>query len=198
MSACYNENIKIETDRVMRGKIIKLADSPLGFLVVIAGNKNCSPRFCKEYRALIKKMNTKELLISKIEDILDEFQESIVFSEIDMFYEYWQVKIADHVQENTEFKCRYGSFQCQLRPFGLMNARIMFKRMVNELFKDQKFVGDHIDDVNIRFQNVQEHLKHLSLLFDRILNRNLNVKQIGLSLQVQSLRFLATLFRKRE
>lgn len=82
----------------------------------------------------------------------------MVFRELDMFPVCWQIHLNENVQEITAFKCKYGSFQFLVMPSGLMNAPVMFQRMVNELFGDMDFVPVYIDHVVFQSKTLDEHL----------------------------------------
>nr|VZI08247.1 unnamed protein product [Spirometra erinaceieuropaei] len=52
-------------------------------------------------------------------------------------------------------------------PFGLRNASQTFQRFIDRVLRGLPFVYVYIDDVLVASRDVEEHLQHLTLLFDR-------------------------------
>nr|VZI41582.1 unnamed protein product [Spirometra erinaceieuropaei] len=52
-------------------------------------------------------------------------------------------------------------------PFGLRNASQTFQRFIDRVLRGLPFVYAYIDDVLVASRDVEEHLHHLTLLFDR-------------------------------
>ena len=75
-----------------------------------------------------------------MEEIFDDLEEANVFSTLDHFTRYWQVRMADQCKEVTTFVCRYGTFKFEVMPFGLMNDPSTFQRMMDLIFRNCPFV----------------------------------------------------------
>lgn len=92
MPAKHNEIIRREVDAMLTAQIIKIESSPWGFPVVIAKKKHGGPRFCVDYRALIKRMKANKYSLTKIKEVIDNMVGSKFFSMLDIFAGYWQIK----------------------------------------------------------------------------------------------------------
>ena len=67
--------------------------------------------------------------------------------------------------------------------FGLKNAPHIFQRMMDKIFSKYYFILVYIDDVLFFFsQTFHEHIKHLELVFEELINNGLvvNGKKIKL------------------
>ena len=53
----------------------------------------------------------------------------------------------ENCKEKTTFICRYGTYQFEVMPFGLMNAPFTFQRMMDQVFQNLGFVRVYLDDV---------------------------------------------------
>lgn len=64
-------------------------------------------------------------------------------------------------------------------PFGLTNAPATFQGVMNEIFRDYigRFVFVFFDDILIYSTDMNEHLKHLELVFQRLRDNHLYVKR---------------------
>lgn len=124
-----NKIVKVEKNMMLKANLIKYANSPRAFAVVIARKKDGSSRFCLYYRTPDKGMKTYEYSIPNIEEVLDDLEGVTVFSKLDSFASYSKVRLADHVQKQTTFRCKYGSYQFQVMLSRLINALVVFHRM---------------------------------------------------------------------
>ena len=63
-----------------------------------------------------------------------------------------------------------GLFEYVVMPLGLTNAPATFYRLMNLTFQDllYKCVTVYLDDILVFSQNLDEHLQHLRLVFERL------------------------------
>ena len=84
--------------------------------------------------------------------ITDEVLESIrgqeMYSFIDEFSGYHQVRIMKEYRHKMTFITEWGCYQYTIMPFGLKNAPVIFSRIVVSSFKDfiHKFLEVYFDD----------------------------------------------------
>ena len=71
-----------------------------------------------------------------------------MYSLMDGFFGYNQIKIAPKDQEKTTFSCAWGTFCWIVMPFGLKNAGATYQRVVTTIFHDMmhKTMEDYMDD----------------------------------------------------
>ena len=100
---------------------------------VIATKKDGSLRFCVDHRKLNSVMHADRWLLPRVGEILDDKRGSSVFTAIDLFQGYWQIKMDKTCEEKAEFICRYGMFQFEVILFGLMNSQATFHRMMDRI-----------------------------------------------------------------
>ncbi len=111
-------------------------------------------------------MHADRLSLPRVDEILDDMRGSSVFTTIDLFQRYWQIKVDETCKEKAAFICRYGMFQFKVMPVGLMDSKYTFQRMMdrillkvdNERFyvynavifsKKAEEYGIHLDNVSV-------------------------------------------------
>ena len=63
---------------------------------------------------------------------------------------------------------------CRL-PFGMRNALFEFQRVVDELFGDLDYVSAYVDDVTVGSETFEQHIEHLKVTLNRILDSGLKL-----------------------
>ena len=172
----HNSIVRKEIDDMLEAGIIVPASSAWSFPVVIASKKDGKHRFCVDYRTLNRVMKADRWPLPKIEEIFDDLEGSTVFTTLDLFSGYWQVKMAEASKEKISFVTRYGTYQFEVMPFGLMNAPSTFQRMMDIVLKDLPFARVYIDDVVIFSKSLDEHLIHLKQVMSCIADNGLKIK----------------------
>nr|GEV34784.1 hypothetical protein [Tanacetum cinerariifolium] len=80
------------------------------------------PSICIDYRELNKLTLKNRYPLSRIDDLFDQLQGSSVYSKIDLWSGYYQLRIREEDILITSFRTRYGDSEFQVMPFGLTNA----------------------------------------------------------------------------
>nr|GFC15362.1 putative reverse transcriptase domain-containing protein [Tanacetum cinerariifolium] len=101
--------------------------------------------------------------LPRIDDLFDQLQRSSVYSKIDLRSGYHQLRVQEEDIPKTAFRTRYGHYEFQVIPFGLMNAPTIFMDLMNRVCKPymDKFVIVFIDDILIYSKDEKEHKEHL-------------------------------------
>ncbi|GKA04467.1 hypothetical protein Tco_0683587 [Tanacetum coccineum] len=81
---------------------------------------------------------------------------------------YHQLRVREEDIPKTTFRTRYGHYEFQVMPFGLMNAPTVFMDLMNRVYKPylDKFVIVFIDDILIYSRNEKEHKEHLKIILE--------------------------------
>ncbi|GJW48307.1 putative reverse transcriptase domain-containing protein [Tanacetum coccineum] len=113
-----------------------------------------------------------------IDDLFDQRQGSSVYSKIDLWSGYRQLRVCEEDIRITAFKTCYEHQEFQVMPFGLTNAPAVFMDLMNRVCKPylDKFIIVFIDDVLIYSKNKEEHGEHLKTILNLLTSKNLYAK----------------------
>ena len=113
-----------------------------------------------------------------IEDNLDALKGAKFFSTLDLISGYWQVEMAPENKEKMAFCTKYGLFQFKVMPFGLRYAPGTFERLMETVLRGMQWERAvlYLDDIIVFSDSVEEHLKRLEEILQRLRAANLMLK----------------------
>ena len=194
--------VKKELNILEAAGIIVRSVSPWASPIVVVPKRSApgeppKRRMCVDYRALnkllppIKKAhsNAKGVLslvpLPKIDEIYACLKGSKVFSTLDMRSGYHHVEMTEEARPKTAFTlpANLGKWEFLRCPFGLAQAPAHFQRLINEVLAPFDFAFGYLDDILIYSPDVETHLKHLELIFQRL-------REVDLKLKMEKCSFL--------
>ncbi|GJU59629.1 putative reverse transcriptase domain-containing protein [Tanacetum coccineum] len=147
---------------------------------------------CIDYHELNKLTVKNRYPLLRIEDLFDQLQGSSVYSKIDLRSGYHQLRVREEDIPKTVFRTRYGHYEFQVMPFGLINVLAVFMDLMNRVYKPylDKFVIVFIDDILIYSKNKKEHEGHLKLILRLLKKEELFVKFSKCEFWLSKVKFL--------
>jgi hypothetical protein len=136
-----------------------------GAPVIFVLKKDGTQRLCMDYRALNEVTIKNKYPLPRIDDLFDLLCGACVFSKINIWSGYHQLKIWEWDIPKTAFVSRYGLYEYMVMSFGLTNALAYFMYLMNKVFMEylDKFVMVFIDDILVYSRSEEEHEEHLRL-----------------------------------
>ena len=113
-----------------------------------------------------------------LEEMMERFRGSQVFSKIDLRSGYWQMPVCDEDVRKTAFQTRWGSYEFFVMPFGVTNSHSQFMHLVHDILYEylDDFVIVFIDDILIFSRTTEEHRRHLRLVFQKLTEQHVYAK----------------------
>jgi hypothetical protein len=126
-------------------------------------------RFCVDFRNLNKVSLKENYPLPKMDYILQKVVGSHKMSMLDGFLGYNQIMVHPDDREKTNFTTPWGTFMYAKMPFGLMNARDTFHRVMDITFTEEndKFIMIYLDDITVYSDSDEQHLEHLQRVFQK-------------------------------
>nr|GEV99924.1 retrotransposon protein, putative, Ty3-gypsy subclass [Tanacetum cinerariifolium] len=157
---------------------IRPSSSSWGASVLFGKKKDGSLRMYIDYRELNKLTVKNRYPLPQIDDLFDQLQGSSVYSKIDLRSGYHQLRVREQDVPKKAFRTRYGHYEFQVMPFGLINAPAVFMDLMNRVCKPylDKFVIVFIDDIPIYSKNEKEHKEHLKAILELLKKEKLYAK----------------------
>nr|XP_027191080.1 uncharacterized protein LOC101494924 [Cicer arietinum] len=138
--------------------------------IVPVPKKDGKVRMCVDYRDLNKASPKDDFPLPHIDVLVDSTAQYSLFSFMDGFSGYNQIKMAPEDMEKTTFITQWGTFCYKVMPFGLKNAGATYQRAMVTLFHDMmhKEIEVYVDDMIAKSRTEEDHVVNLQKLFERL------------------------------
>ena len=106
---------------------------------------------CINYKQLNRVKIKNRYPLPRIDDLFEQLRGARVYSKIELFTGYHQLRVRVTDIPKTAFRTRYGHFEFMVMPFGLTNAPTAFMDLMHRVFQPylDQFVVVFIDDILI-------------------------------------------------
>ncbi len=118
---------KAEAHKMLGRGVIEPCPSSWASPVVLVTKKDCSTRFCVDYRKVNEVTRKDAYLLPWIDDTLDALRGPQYFITLDLYSGYWLVKMESRDIDKTAFVTRQGLFRFRVMPFSWCNAPATFE-----------------------------------------------------------------------
>lgn len=138
--------------------------------MVVVVKKEGSVRLCLDARHLNRRLVPEYESPCPPQELLQGFGEFKWLTNLDLVASYWQVSLAKESRPLTSFKHRECVFSFTVVPFGLNVSVAAFVRALNHVlgYDLEEFCRFYVDDLLIFSRTFEEHLKHVSIVLDRL------------------------------
>jgi hypothetical protein len=138
--------------------------------IVPVPKKDGKVRMCADYRDLNTVSPKDDFPLPHIDMLVDSTAKFKVFSFMDGFSGYNQIKMAPEDMEKTTFITPWGIFCYKVMPFGWKNAGATYQRAMTTLFHDMmhKEIEVYVDDMIAKSKTEEDHVEYLWKQFQHL------------------------------
>ena len=186
--------VQKELETLEKAGVIVRSVSPWASPIVVVPKRSAPDepprrRLCVDYRALnsllppVKKAysNAKGVLtlvpLPKIDEIYGRLRGSKIYSTFDLRSGYYHMALSEESRPKSAFVTPLGKFEFVCCPFGLAQAPAYFQALILQVLSGLDFAFGYLDDILIFSPDTETHLKHLDILFQRLREAGLKLKE---------------------
>ena len=157
--------------------IVSRSRSPFSSSVVVVNKKDGEKRVCVDFRKLNAVTKAYVVRLPTIDEILSKLGGAKYISTFDLKSGFFNVPLDKKSKEYTSFTTLKGQFAFNRAPFGLRNSPSYFVELM-QLALDglDEFCTFYVDDIIVWSNSLEEHLKHINMLFERLRKHKLKLK----------------------
>ena len=189
----HGEWVKKELETLERAGVIVRSISPWASPIVIVPKKT-EPgepprrRLCVDYRVInsllpeVQKAHSKAkgvltlVPLPQIDHIYARLRGSKIFSTFDLRSGYHHMALSLEARAKSAFVTPMDKFEFTRCPFGLSQAPAYFQRLINKVIKGLPFAFGYLDDVLMHSPDIETHLQHIRIFFQRLREADLKLK----------------------
>ena len=167
-----------ELDKLIESNIIEPSEAIEWCAPIVPVRKpDKSIRLCIDYREVNKVTPLDRHVIPTLPQILDNIGHASVLSKIDLTSGFHQIPVDQQSRDLTTFLSPKGKYRFVRMPFGLKNAPSHFQRTMERVLEPvSDCAAVYIDDIIIFSNSRDDHITHLSRVFDCFKQANLTAK----------------------
>ena len=189
----HREWVQKELETLERAGVIVRSISPWASPIVIVP-KRTEPgepprrRLCVDYRVInsllpeVQKAHSKAkgvltlVPLPQIDHIYARLRGSKIFSTFDLRSGYHHMELSLEARAKSAFVTPMDKFEFTRCPFGLSQAPAYFQRLINKVITELPFAFGYLDDVLIHSPDIETHLQHMRIFFQRLREADLKLK----------------------
>ena len=163
--------------------------SPVFFM----SKKNRSKRMVMDYYSLNKQTIKNNYLLPLIMDLIDDMESKKVFTKIDLWWSFNNIRIKEEDQQKGVFTTHVGLFELTIIFFGMTNLPATFQTIMNEILRDlvnESKVATFVDDVLVETETEKRYDKIMEEVLKRLEKNNLYIKPEKYMWKVRKIGFL--------
>ena len=194
LSLKHVEWVQKELETLEKAGVIVRSVSPWASPIVVVPKKT-EPgepprrRLCVDYRVInslhspVVKANSKAkgvltlVPLPKIDELYARLRGAKVFSTFDMRSGYHHMELSKEARPKSAFVTPTDKYEFVRCPFGLTQAPAYFQRLVNKVLAGLPFAFGYLDDILIFSPDIETHLQHVRILFQRLREAQLRLKE---------------------
>jgi len=164
--------------------------------VFFVGKKDGRKHMIMDYRGLNKQMVKNNYPLPLIMDLVDSMGNKRVFTKMDLWWGYNNVRIKEGDEWKVAFTTHVGLYEPVMMFFGMTNSPATFQGMINKILRDminEGKVAAFVNNVLIGTETEEEHDDIVKEVLRRLEENDLYVKPEKCTWKMQKVNFLGVI-----
>ena len=116
--------------------------------------------------------------LPKIDEMYAVLCGAKIFTTLDLRSGYYHINLNEESKAKTAFVTPFGKYEFNSVPFGLAQAPTYFQQLISMVLQDcRDFAMAYLDDIIIFSRTLEEHLKHIEIIFQKLKAAGLKLKE---------------------
>jgi len=193
-----NKKKKVQkfVDKHLKKGYIRPLKLPQTLSVFFVSKKDRGKHMVMDYRRLNKQTVKNNYPLSLITDLVDSMGNKRVFTKMDLWWDYNNMRIKEGDKWKAAFITYVGSYKPVVMFFGMTNSPATFQNMMNEILRDlinEGKVVAFVDDVLIGTEKEEWHDEIVEEVLKRLEENDLYVKPEKCTWKVEKVNFLGVI-----
>jgi len=187
------EEVQKFVNKHLKKGYIRPSKLPQILPVFFVGKKDGGKHMVMDYRRLNKQTVKNNYSLPLITDLVDSMGNKRVFTKMDLWWGYNNVRIKEEDEWKTVFTTHVRSYEPVVMFFRMTNSPATFQGMMNKILRDminEGKVAAFVDDVLIGTKTEKEHEELVEEVLRRLKENDLYVKPEKCAWRVQKVNFL--------
>ena len=193
LSRVEREEVQEFVKDQLRKRYIRPSKSPQMSPVFFVPKKDRKKRMVQDYQYLNSWTIKNNYPLPLISDLIDSIGKKMVFTKMDLWWGYNNVRIKEGDEWKAVFSTLEGSFKSTVMFFGLINSPATFQAMMNNLLRDlvvEEKVAVFIDNMMVVTETEEGHDEIVEEVLRRLEENDLFVKPEKCVWKVREVGFL--------
>ena len=187
--------VQQEIEILEQAGIIKKSLSPWASPIVVVPKKSRPgepprQRMCVDFRKIndlqpkVRRVdsatsgNISLVPLPKIDEMYAALHGAKIFTTLDLQSGYYHINLDEESKAKTAFVTPFGKYEFNSVPFGLAQVPAYFQQLISMVLQDcRDFVMAYLDDIIIFSRTLEEHLKHIEIIFQKLKAAGLKLKE---------------------
>ncbi|KAF4720238.1 hypothetical protein FOZ62_008522, partial [Perkinsus olseni] len=194
----WQADIRGQINDMLREGIIRPSTSAWRSPCVYVKKKTGGVRICVDYRELNRRSQMSAYPLPRPDFVQDDLKGARFFTSLDLKSGYWQVPVSAADVAKTAF-CPGNGFplyEFVRMPFGLHDAPATFQKLMEDILGDLPFVKIYLDDILIFSADMETHVRHLRVVFERLSAANITLGASKCDFAMEEIAYLGHIYDK--
>ena len=187
--------VQQEIETLEHAGVIRKSNSPWESPIVVVPKKSAPGeppcrRMCIDFRKLNDLQpevhhadsrtggNISLVPLPKIDEMYGRLKGAKYFTTLDLRSGYYHIGLSENSKAKMALITPFSKYQFEVVPFGLAQAPAYFQQLISMVLQDcSEFVMAYLDDIIIFSRNEREHLKHIKIIFQKLIAAGLKLKE---------------------